>query len=76
MAESVETLSDESSDIFEATFPEYRKSSYGSSEEATPDNSATGKEKPTKKRKTSETTKATRSEAKKRQNNARNWYAR
>ena len=39
----METLSDESSNIFEATFPEYRKSSESSSEEATPDNSAPGK---------------------------------
>ena len=43
MVESVETLSDESSNIFEATFPAYRKSSESSSEEATPDNSAPGK---------------------------------
>jgi len=48
-----------------ATFPEYRKSFESSGEEATPDNSATGKEKSKKKRSTSKTTKATRPEAKK-----------
>ena len=40
MAESGEDLSDESSDIFEATSPEYSTSSESSSEEATHDNSA------------------------------------
>ena len=57
-------LSDESSNIFEATFPEYRKFSESSSEEATPDNSATGKENSKKKRSTSKTTIATHPEAK------------
>lgn len=40
MAESAKTLSDESSDIDEATSPEYSTSFESSSEEATPDNSA------------------------------------
>ena len=70
MAESEESLSDESSDIFEATSPEYSTSSESNSEEATADNSATtstwGKGKSNKKRSSSKATKATRPEAKKR----------
>jgi len=70
MAESEESLSDESSDIFEATSPEYSTSSESNSEEATADNSATtsswGKGKSNRKRSSSKATKATRPEAKKR----------
>ena len=66
MVGNVETFTDESSNIFETSFPEYRKCSESSSEEATPDNSATGKGNSKKKRSISKTTKATRPEAKKR----------
>ena len=70
MAESVESLSDESSDIYAATSPEYSTSFESSSEEATPDNSATsscwGKGQTKKKGSSSATTQATRPRAKKR----------
>jgi len=70
MAESAKSLSVESSDIDEATSPEYSTSFESSSEEATPDNSATsssrGKRKTKKKGTSAATTQATRPRAKKR----------
>ena len=70
MAESAKSLSVESSDMDEATSPEYSTAFESSSEEATPDNSATsssrGKRKTKKKGTSAATTQATRPRAKKR----------
>ena len=71
MAESAKSLSAESSDTDEATFPEYCTSFESSSEEATPNNSATsssrGEGRAKKKVSSSATTRATRPRRKKRE---------